>query len=197
MKNSLENKVIQEYEKGIETPSSNLWENLEAKLDASEQKVIPTKSTKINWLKYAAVIVGLITLGILFKYSFQDDSAKMSTPIITKIKSPVKNPIQKDISDDEVEIIENQPVQNQELVQVESQKLHSQELNKVSNNSQKGFENKKEENQETEYVFETENIETPIIQQQEQQLIANNPVLVPTKKSTTEFVIAAAFAEVP
>ncbi len=190
MKNSLENKIIQEYEKGIEIPSSNLWGNLEAKLDASEQKVIPTKSTKMNWLKYAAVILGLITLGILFKFAFHENSSIENVPTITKIETPGEIPVQNDISVDKVEIIENQPAQNKDFVQIENQKVQFHELKKFSNNSKKSIEDKKEEIQKTDYVFETKNIETPIVQKLEQQLIANNPVIVPTKKSSTEFVKA-------
>ena len=62
MKNSLKNKLKFDYENLHEAPSVGLWERLENELE--DKKAISKKS--FGWVKYAAVILLLISFSVFF-----------------------------------------------------------------------------------------------------------------------------------
>lgn len=186
MKNSLKNKIKYDYEKATEVPDSALWEKLEAKLDASESKIAPKKFDNINWLNYAAVILCLVALGILFKYNNQDNSSKNINPTITKLETPTNIEIQNRDSFGEVQKKEIQPIQNQEFVQSERSKVEYVNTEKFTSNSQD--QHVKRPNPETN--IDIKNIEKPIIQKEEKQIIADNTPNIPKNISREEYVKA-------
>lgn len=199
MENSLKNKIKYEYEQGTETPSSELWDKLESKLDAAEEiNIAPKKSIKINYWKYAAVILGLVSLGIILQYNFNDNSAENNTPTITKVETPSKTETLATDSAQEVQKIEIQPKQNQEIVNnrnlefvpTQNQKEIARNTEKLTSNPQKFIENKKEENKNPSNFIEIKSIEKPTIQQEEKKLVVNIPANVPSKKSSTQYVKA-------
>ena len=62
MNNTLKNKFKIDYEKQHELPSDHLWERIE------EQLIPKEKSVKLNFWKIAAVILLLISIGLLYQY---------------------------------------------------------------------------------------------------------------------------------
>ena len=197
MENSLKNKLKYDYERATEMPSSQLWDQIEAKLNAKEKIVIsPKKSRKINYWKYAAVILGLISLSVLFKYSLQD-KATNETPTLTKVETPVKNEIQINDSTNEVQKTEIQATQNQDFVQQEKLNSNSQNFARKSQTIEKFTDNSKKLNKtgkdkilSSKNTLETKNIDKPIIQKEEMQFVENSPIDVPLKKNAIQYVKA-------
>lgn len=197
MKNSLKDKLKYEYEQETEVPSSDLWDKLEAKLGAAESNNISNPSNSLNLLKYAAVFVCLIALGILFKYGFQNNEVQNNVPIISKVQTTPKTNIKNSDSTNEVKKIDAQQIRNQEFVQVQKLKsnsqvseVKSQNIENIAGNLKKIIQNRKEESNTVVHIIENTNIEKSISKQEELQLIAKNPINDPLNKTNTQYVKA-------
>lgn len=87
MNNTLKNKLKTDYEKQLELPSYKLWGKI-------EEQLLPVKKTsKINYWKIAAVMLLLITIGVIYQYQLKPKA--VSTPQIVLVKKePLEsNPI--------------------------------------------------------------------------------------------------------
>lgn len=197
MKNSLKDKLRYDYEKGTEIPSSDLWDKLEAKLDAAESTDISKPSHSFNFLKYAAVALCLVALGIIFKYGIQENTVQKNAPVISKVETTTETNIINSDSTNEVQKIEIQPVQNQEFVQVQNLKsnpqiseIKTQNIENFAGNRKQIIQNRKEESNPPVNIIDNKNIEKPILPEEKQQLIANNPNNNPVKKTNIQYVKA-------
>lgn len=197
MKNSLKDKLKYDYEQETEVPSSDLWDKLEAKLDAAESTDISNPSHSFNFLKYAAVALCLVALGIIFKYGIQENTVQKNAPVISKVETTTESNIINSDSTNKVQKIEIQPVQNQKFVQVQNLKsnpqvseLKTQNIENFAGNPKQIIQNRKEEINPPVNIIENKNIEKTIFPKQEQQLIANNPANNIIKKTNTQYVKA-------
>lgn len=108
MKNSLKNKLKFDYENLHEAPSVGLWERLENELEGKKEK----PKVGFSWIKYAAIFLGLITLGSLLFFNYKQEIPQNNlvneTANQPKISIP-KHEIKDDIKNENVAII---PPQN-------------------------------------------------------------------------------------
>lgn len=86
MNNTLKNKFKSDYEKQFDLPSDHLWGRIEEHLTPEKE------TTKLNFWKIAAVILLLITIGLIYQYEIQPNKEKVNT--IVKRKTSVQTPVE-------------------------------------------------------------------------------------------------------
>ena len=189
MKNSLKNRLKEEYENGVEIPSASLWDKLEEKLDATENSILITKKPPVNWWKYAAVVLCLITLGIIFKYNFKNDE-EIQKPIITKVDTSEKASIKVETSLAEVENVEKPPKADKVFIETESTNIKSEKPQKYTSNTENFIKTKKQEVQNLEKFEEKKIAEVPNVEKSEIKNIAIIQNKVSTEKTIVKYVKA-------
>lgn len=179
MKNSLKNKLKFEYENLHEAPSVGLWERLENELEG--KKETPKKS--FGWLKYAAVILLLISFSVFF--FLNKSKVSVEKPFAQKVQEKQNN-IEKNIQEKNsvnVEISGLEKVTRKENLAKSLPEKHKNNIEKeqISEESQTNFvENKTSKTSENK-----ENIISPKQQENKEVLVQNK-----TEKTNTKYVNA-------
>lgn len=84
MKNSMLNKLKSGYEEMEIKPSADLWDQLDQKL---EEKSEMAGKASFHWLKYAAVVLLLISFGTIMYFNFKKEVEVKNTGYIVKKES--------------------------------------------------------------------------------------------------------------
>ncbi|WP_027385497.1 hypothetical protein [Chryseobacterium gregarium] len=124
MKNNILNRLRSDYEEHEIKPSSELWDQLEQKLDEAPE-IVPT--IPFQWWKYAAVVLLLISLGI-FIYNKNSFDYKKTDYIAKKKLEKTINQVNNDLQNESS--IPNRLVEKKELkIAVENQKVNNNSFN--------------------------------------------------------------------
>lgn len=124
MKNNTLNKLKSDYEELEIKPSLELWDKLDQRLDESPEIV---SKTSFQWLKYAAVILLLISAGtfIYFNINKKSFNYKKTDYIVKKRLENKMNLINPEFENQPI-ISDEEKIKNNEVkVVVENQKLNS------------------------------------------------------------------------
>lgn len=130
MKNSLKNKLKFDYENLHETPSVGLWERLENELEG--KKETPKKS--FDWLKYAAVVLLMISFSVLFfmnknTVSGEQNLANQSTDETHRNIDSVITPTKTDLVNDNASNL----VHQEKIVKIEPKKIDQKSGENITN----------------------------------------------------------------
>ncbi|MFC6267948.1 hypothetical protein [Frigoriflavimonas asaccharolytica] len=191
MENSLKNKIKNDYENGALKPSSNLWDQLEAKLDAKEQKIIdPEKTSNINYWKYAAVVLLMITVGFLVEYSFLGNSTSNEVPTLTKIETPLPSKILVVDTLNNYKKIQLEPIIGEEIVPNKGVEIVSENVEKFTKKKDETTKITKEDFNITEKAIVLNTIDKSKSQKEEKLVAENNTLIVPNKSNPVQYVKA-------
>ena len=179
MKNSLKNKLKFEYENLHEAPSVELWERLENELEG--KKETPKKS--FGWLKYAAVILLLISFSVFF--FLNKSTVAVEKPFAQKVQEKQNN-IEKNIQEKNsvnVEISGLEKVTRKENLAKSLPEKHKNNIEKeqISEEPQTNF----VENKTSKILEKKENIISPKQQENKEVLVQNKK-----EKTNTKYVNA-------
>ena len=179
MKNSLKNKLKFEYENLHEAPSVELWERLENELEG--KKETPKKS--FGWLKYAAVILLLISFSVFF--FLNKSTVAVEKPFAQKVQKK-QNDIEKNIQEKNsvnVEISGLEKVTRKENLAKSLPEKHKNNIEKeqISEEPQTNF----VENKTSKILEKKENIISPKQQENKEVLVQNKK-----EKTNTKYVNA-------
>ena len=179
MKNSLKNKLKFEYENLHEAPSVGLWERLENELEG--KKETPKKS--FGWLKYAAVILLLISFSVFF--FLNKSTVAVEKPFAQKVQEKQNN-IEKNIQEKNsvnVEISGLEKVTRKENLAKSLPEKHKNNIEKeqISEEPQTNF----VENKTSKILEKKENIISPKQQENKEVLVQNKK-----EKTNTKYVNA-------
>ena len=108
MKNSLKNKLKNQYENQSEIPTENLWERIESQLENSEEKKVVV-AKKINYWKYAAIFLMVVSLGLVVNYFLNQKSVN---PEFVNTEEPNLKQNEKSIPIEEIENIQAIQINN-------------------------------------------------------------------------------------
>ena len=179
MKNSLKNKLKFDYENLHEAPSVGLWERLENELE--DKKAISKKS--FGWVKYAAVILLLISFSVFF--FINKNTVSIEKPFTEQVQKKQDN-IEKNIQEKKSVNIEIYGLENvihkKKLAKSLPEKHeNSIEEKQIIENKQTNF----VENKTSKISEEKEDIILPKPQEKKEVLVQNK-----TEKTNTKYVNA-------
>lgn len=180
MKNSLKNKLKFDYENLHEAPSVGLWERLENELEG--KKAISKKS--FGWVKYAAVILLLISFSVFF--FINKNTVSIEKPFTEQVQKKQDN-IEKNIQEKKSVNIEIYGLENvihkKKLAKSLPEKHeNSIEEKQIIENKQTNF----VENKTSKISEEKEDIILPKPQEEKKEVLVQNK----TEKTNTKYVNA-------
>lgn len=187
MKNSLKNKLKNQYENQSEIPTENLWERIESQLENSEEKKVVV-AKKINYWKYAAIFLMVVSLGLVVNYFLNQKSVN---PEFVNTEEPNLKQNENSIPIEEIENI--QPIQINNSQEIAINKTSNSTVNSSDKTAVKVNDEKTltQNNQKSivENVIKPEKEDSPKVIVPN---IENKPVLAqqPIVKEKTKYITA-------
>ena len=210
MKNSLKNKWKEEYENGIETPSSDLWDKLEAKLEISNSEAstdevfqnlkVENSIKNNNWWKYAAIVLFLLACSFVLKLMKDDRSAGNETQQITQVETSNKPETRSEnaLAPNENTLTHSETNNSKEarnlpntiVTDKKSADLYQKKSEKISSNSQNFIRDKKTLITDPENLKDIQIVQRSIIEDPKQEVLVNNTTTISAQKTVPKYVKA-------
>ena len=185
MKNSLKNKLKTDYENLSEQPSENLWEKIELGLENPNEKKEIKAFPKINIWKVAAVILLLVSVGLLMN-QFLNNKVQINENQMVEKENPERNlPKKVEIKSEEIrnDFIQKENIETEKIANISSENVLKENINKEKNQDKKKTEKLKISEKNNVLAKEDSSNSEP-------QYLANDAAKSSLNKTKTKYVSA-------